>query len=71
MNLKDEPVADLPYDAVPGAQLTDAKTFFGLHLYLVRRFCKNLESALGPVQCISSPVNNMVSKRNHLLHHFQ
>ena len=44
--------------------------FFGLYLYLVRRFCKNLQSTRGPTQCKSGPVNNMVSMRNNLLHHF-
>ena len=42
----------------------------GLHPYLARRFCKNFQSTVGPTQCKSSPVNNMVSKRNYLLFHF-
>ena len=54
----------------PGAPLSDDQTFFCLQLYLARIFCQNRQSASGPMQCKSGPVNNMVSKRNHLLYHF-
>ena len=35
------------------APRTDGKTFFGLHLYLAERCCKNSQSTRGPVQCKS------------------
>ena len=44
-------VPDLSYGTVPGAPLSDSKTLFGLHLYLVGRFCENLQSARGPPRC--------------------
>ena len=46
------------------------ETFFGLHLYLARRCCENLQSAKGLAQYKSGQGNNMVSRRNRLLYHF-
>ena len=46
-----------------GYRAQTVKTFFGLHLHLAERFCKIPRSA-------EAPHNNMVSKRNDLLHHF-
>ena len=37
------------------ARPSDGKTFFGLHLYLPEKCCKNSLSARGPVQCKSGP----------------
>ena len=37
-----EPGTDLSYGTVPGAPRSD-KTFFGLHLHLARKYCKNLK----------------------------
>ena len=37
-----QPGANLTHGTVPGAPRSD-KTFFGLHLYLVRKYCENLE----------------------------
>ena len=51
----------------PRAQMV--RLFFGLHLYVARRVCENLQSAKISTQCKSGPVNNMVGKRNHLLQH--
>ena len=48
MNLKDEPVADLPYDAVPGAQLTDAKTFFWSSPIFGKKILQKSRKCLGP-----------------------
>ena len=61
---------DLSCDTVAGAPRLDGKTFFGLHIYFAKRFYENLQSAKGPSQSKSGPVNNMVSKRKHLLYHF-
>ena len=56
---------------VPGAPLSDFKTlFFGLHLYLTKRFSKNFQNTKGPTQCKSGPVNSMGNKRNYPLQHF-
>ena len=52
------------------ASRLDGETFFGLQLYLAQRCSENLWSAKGPAQCKSSQDNNMVNRRNHLLHHF-
>ena len=38
-------------------------------LYLAGRCCENLQSARSPAQCKSGPGNNMVSRRDQLLHH--
>ena len=38
-------------------------------LYLAGRCCENLRSVRSPAQCISGPGNNMVSRRDQLLHH--
>ena len=35
--------------------LSDSRTFFGLHLYLAGRCCKNFQRARGTAQCISGP----------------
>ena len=71
LNVMQKQRLDLPqYGTVPGASRSDGETFFGLHLYLARRCCENLQRAKGPAQCKSGPGNNMVSKRNHLLYHF-
>ena len=44
MNVMQQTSPDLPHGTVPGAQLLEGKTFFsGLHLYLARRFCENLQ----------------------------
>ena len=37
------------------SRFSDGKTFFGLHLYLPEKCCKNSLSARGPVQCKSGP----------------
>ena len=37
------------------ARPSDGKTFFGLHLYLPGRCCKNSLSARGPAHCKSGP----------------
>ena len=58
------------YGTVPGAPLSDGKTFFGFHLYFARRFCKIFKSTRSPTQCISGPGYNMIGKRNHLQYHF-
>ena len=42
MNVMQKPRTDLTHGAVPGALRSD-KTFFGLHLYLARKYCKNLK----------------------------
>ena len=34
---------------------SNLKTFYGLHLYLAERCCKNLQSAKGPTPCKSGP----------------
>ena len=40
--------------------------FFGLYLYLARRFYKNFQcTSRGSLRCKSSPVKNMVSRRNY------
>ena len=36
-----QPGTDLTYGTVPGAQRSNGKTFFGLHLYLAEKYCKN------------------------------
>ena len=54
-----------------GAPCSDSETFFGLHLYLAERHCKNLQRAKGPAKCKSGPSYYTVSKRNHLLYHFK
>ena len=38
-----------------GAPSWNRKTFFGLHLYLAKRCCKNLQSARGLARCKPSP----------------
>ena len=38
-------------------------------LYLAGRCCENPQSARSPAQCKSCPSNNMVSRRDQLLHH--
>ena len=38
-------------------------------LYLERRCFENLQNARSPAQCKSGPGNNMVSRRDQLLHH--
>ena len=56
-----------------GLRAQMVRLFFGLHLYLARRCCENLQSARGPARCNSGPGNNMitlVSRRDHLLYHF-
>ena len=40
MKIKQLPVTDLTYGTVPVAPRSD-KTFFGLHLYLTKKYCKN------------------------------
>ena len=40
MNVIQKPGRDLTYGTVPRAPRSD-KTFFGLHLYLVGKYCKN------------------------------
>ena len=60
--------AVLTYGTVPGAPLSNGKTFFALHLYLARRFCKTFQTTRGPTQCKSGLIDNMVSKRNYLLY---
>ena len=44
--------------------------FYGLHLNLARRLLENPQSAKGPRQRKSGPVNNMVCKCSQLLHYF-
>ena len=39
----------------PRAQRSDGETFFGLHLYLAERCCKNLQNAKGPAHVNSAP----------------
>ena len=39
-----------------------------LFLYLAGRCCENLQSARRPAQCKSGPGNNMVRRRDQLLH---
>ena len=51
--------------------LSNGVNFFYLYLYSAERCYKNLRSAKGPAQCKSGPGNHMVSRRNHLLHHFR
>ena len=53
-----------------GSRSSRVTLFFGLHIYLARRFCENLQSARGPTQRKPGSVNNKVSKRNYPLHHF-
>ena len=36
-------MTDLTYGTVPGAPRTNGKIFFGLHLYLAEKYCKNPE----------------------------
>ena len=38
-------------------------------LYLAGRCCENLQKARSRAQCKSGPDNNMVSRRDQLLHH--
>ena len=38
-----------------GALRSNRKTFFGLHLYLAERCCKNPQTARGPAYCKSGP----------------
>ena len=38
-------------------------------LYLAGRCSENLQSACSPAQCKPGPGNNMVSRRDQLLHH--
>ena len=45
--------ANLPQGTVPGAPLSDGKTFYGLYLYFAGRCCQNLQSAGGSAQCKS------------------
>ena len=47
----------LPYGKVPGAPHSDG-FFFGRHLYLAERCCKNPQRARGPAQCKSGQGNN-------------
>ena len=46
------------------------RLFFGLHQYLERTCGENHLSIRVPTQCKFGSVNNIVSKRNHLLYHF-
>ena len=49
---------DLPYyDVVParGHELKSQDFFFGFHLHLAERCCKNLQSARGLARCKSGP----------------
>ena len=38
-----------------GAQSSNRKTFFGFHLHLSERSCKNLQSAMDPARYKSGP----------------
>ena len=69
INVMQQSEPDLTYGTVPGAQLSDVRTFFSLLLFLAR-FYKNFQSSRGPTQSKSGPFNSMVSKRNYLLYHF-
>ena len=60
---------DLPHGAVLGAPCSERKLFFGLHQYLARRCCANLQSSMSPTQCKYGPGKNMVIRRNQLLYH--
>ena len=57
---------DLPYGRVPGASCSDGKTFF---VIFGRKMLRNVPKCQEPRVMQIRPCNNMVSRRDQLMHH--